>query len=290
MTNERWRAAGSGGGDLAGRIAARYATLRRSEKVVADFLRDRAGGRLDSSITELGRTLGVSEATISRVSRALGYDGYPDMKLSLAGERRPAAAADGIDADASLVDTGAALAGLLVDGIDDTRRRADTELLETAVARLAAARRIVFMGIGGAAAIADAAAHMFVKAGFDASACCDGYTQTIVAATLGEGDVAIGLSHEGAPGSVAEALALAGISGAATIALTGRAGSAIAQSAAIVLATAGTGGGLAEGAALSGRIGQLFLVDLLYVGALFRKGAATAAALQATGAALTRQP
>ena len=66
------------------RIQDHYGTLRKSERVVADFLRDNAGTRLDSSITELGRNLGVSEATISRVSRALGYEGFPDLKLSMA--------------------------------------------------------------------------------------------------------------------------------------------------------------------------------------------------------------
>ena len=70
--------------ELVYRIQERYASLRKSEKIVADYLRENAGTRLDFSITELARLLGLSEATISRVSRALGYQGFSDMKLSLA--------------------------------------------------------------------------------------------------------------------------------------------------------------------------------------------------------------
>lgn len=79
-------------GSLLERIQERYGSLRKSERVVADYLRDNAGTRLDSSITELGRKLGVSEATISRVSRALGYEGFPDLKLSVAEGARPGGA------------------------------------------------------------------------------------------------------------------------------------------------------------------------------------------------------
>ena len=53
-------------------------TAANRRGLLPTILRNNAGKRLDSSITELGRNLGVSEATISRVSRALGYDGYPD--------------------------------------------------------------------------------------------------------------------------------------------------------------------------------------------------------------------
>ena len=77
-------------GDLLHRIQERYGNLRKSERIVADFLRDHADARLNASITELGQLLSVSEATISRVSRALGYEGYPDLKLSLAEGVAPA--------------------------------------------------------------------------------------------------------------------------------------------------------------------------------------------------------
>ena len=57
--------------DLRERIRRNYAQLRRSEQLVADYLNQIAGQRLDLSITDLARLIGVSEATVSRVSKAL---------------------------------------------------------------------------------------------------------------------------------------------------------------------------------------------------------------------------
>lgn len=281
--------------DLLERIQERYGTLRKSERIVADFLRDNVGRRLDSSITELGRALGVSEATISRVSRALGYEGYPDMKLSVAEGTRvrpgfvnlPLEIEDGD----SLVATSSKLASLLISGLDGTQRMLDAQRLELAVEALRKARKIVFVGVGGAAAICGEAAHMFIKAGFEASSHRDGYTQTIIAATLTDKDVLVGISHTGTTETVADALNLAREHGARTIAITSNASSDVALAADVALITWSAGQQLVplHGDFLEGRLSQLFLVDLLYVGTIFRAGDGPAKALKATGEALEKR-
>ncbi|WP_377294889.1 MurR/RpiR family transcriptional regulator [Rhizobium sp. SG2393] len=282
-------------GDLLERIQERYGTLRKSERIVADFLRNNAGKRLDSSITELGRTLGVSEATISRVSRALGYDGYPDMKLSLAeGTRNRSSIVNlplEIDDSDSLISTSNKLASLLIAGLAGTQRMLDAHRLEQAVEALRLARKIVFVGVGGAAAICDEAAHMFMKAGFDATSYRDGYTQTIVAATLTADDVMVGISHTGSTETVTDALLLAREKKATTIAITSNADSDVGRAGHVVLTTWSADQHLVplHGDFLEGRASQLFLIDLLYVGALFRNGDGPATALKTTGEALEKR-
>ena len=168
-------------GSLLERIQERYGILRKSERVVADYLRDNVGTRLDSSITELGRKLGVSEATISRVSRALGYEGYPDLKLSVAEGSRPRGTFANIpveiDVHDSLIQTSGKLLSLLTAGLEGTQRMLDAQRLEQAVEAMSKARRIIFVGVGGGAAICDEAAHLFMKAGFEAASYRDGYTR-----------------------------------------------------------------------------------------------------------------
>jgi RpiR family transcriptional regulator, carbohydrate utilization regulator len=277
------------------RIQDHYGTLRKSERIVADFLRDNAGKRLDSSITELGRNLGVSEATISRVSRALGYEGFPDLKLSMAeGTRRNKSSFANIpleiDESDSLVRTSGKLLALLVAGLEGTQRMLDAHRLEQAVEALQRARKIVFVGVGGGAAICDEAAHLFIKAGFDASSYRDGYTQTIIAAKLGPEDVVVGISHTGSTSTVADAMLLARSNGATTIAITSDVKSDVARAGTLCLATWGASQKVIplHGDFLEGRLSQLFLVDLLYVGVLFRSGEKTAKNLRLTGAALEK--
>ena len=281
-------------GDLLHRIQERYGNLRKSERIVADYLRGHAGNRLNASITELGQLLSVSEATISRVSRALGYAGYPDMKLSLAeGSRSRNAIANipiEIDETDTLVTTSSNLASLLAANILGTQRMLDGERLDLAVEALRVAKKILFVGVGGAASICDEAVHLFIKTGLDAVSYRDGYTQTIGAANMTNSDLMIGISHTGTTETVAVALQLARENGATTIAITSDANSPVAKVAHITLTTwnSSTPTIPLYGDFLEGRISQLFLIDLLYLGVVFRSGPEATKQLTATGLALEK--
>lgn len=281
-------------GSLLTRIQERYSHLRKSERIVADYLRANLGTRLSQSITELGRTLKVSDATISRVSRALGYDGFQDLKLSMAeavGNRStffniPAE----IDQNDSLISTSGKLAMILCACLQGTQRILDDAALQTVVGALVGARRIVFVGVGGGAAICDEAAHLFSKAGLDAVSYSDGYTQIIAAANLGPDCVMVGVSHTGTTDTVANALKVARENKVMTIAITSDPGSAVGRAAQVTLATwnSGTPSVPLYGDFIEGRISQLFLIDLLYLGVLFRAGSDTAHHLHNTSLALER--
>ena len=196
-----------------------------------------------------------------------------------------------IDDSDSLIVTSGKLASLLTSGLEGTHRMLDAQRLELAVEALRKARKIVFVGVGGAAAICDEAAHLFMKAGFDATSYRDGYTQTIVAATLRPDDVMVGVSHTGTTETVTGALLLAREKKATTIAITSNATSEVAKAADVSLTTWGASSQLVplHGDFLEGRISQLFLIDLLYVGTLFRTGEKTAESLRTTGTALEKR-
>jgi RpiR family transcriptional regulator, carbohydrate utilization regulator len=276
------------------RIQQHYGSLRPSERIVADFLRTHAGERLDSSITQLGRQLGVSEATISRVSRALGYEGYPDMKLSLAQSSATRATAfpnlpRGLSETDSIIATSAKLAHALSHSIAETQRLLDADRIERAVAAIEKAQKTVFVGVGGAASICQEAVHMFIKAGIEAESHADGYTQTIIAATMNPQRVMIGISHTGHTETVAEAMRMARRRGSPTIAITSDPKSPVADAADTVLATWHHSSNEIPlyGDFLEGRMCQLFLVDLIYLSLVFRSGERAKANLDATAAALT---
>ena len=281
-------------GSLLQRIEACYGSLRKSERIVADHLRQVSGARMDLSITGLGRNLGVSEATISRVSRALGYAGFQDLKLSMAegaGSRSGFANIPiEIEESDSLIATSGNLATLLSVSLQGTQRMLDGDQLETVVAALLAAPKIVFVGVGGAAAICQEAAHLFSKAGLDAIAYNDGYSQIIAAANLGSSSVMVGVSHTGTTETVANALTVARENQCVTIAITSDPASAVGQAAEITLGTwnSSTPSVPLYGDFIEGRISQLFLIDLLYLGVLFKAGPKTSRQLTATASALER--
>ena len=281
-------------GSLLDRIEAGYSGLRKSERIVADHLRQLSGTRMDQSITELGRNMGVSEATISRVSRALGYAGFQDMKLSMAEGAGSRSSFTNIpieiDESDSLIQTSSNLAQLLSVCLQGTQRMLDAGQMETVVAALVAARKVVFVGVGGAAAICQEAAHLFSKAGLDAIAYSDGYSQIIAAANLDSTCVMVGVSHTGTTDTVANALTVARENKCVTIAITSDPASAVGQAAEIALVTwnSSTPSVPLYGDFIEGRISQLFLIDLLYLGVLFKAGPKTSRQLTATATALER--
>jgi RpiR family transcriptional regulator, carbohydrate utilization regulator len=283
------------GGDLLQRVQDRYGKLRPSEQIVADYLRTHAHQRLSHSITELAQIMGVSEATISRVSRALGYSGFSDLRLSLAEGAVSRSGFSNIPAELdphdTLVGTSVKLANLLAISIQATQASLDADKLDRCLTALRSARKIVLAGCGGAAAICDEAAHLFMKAGLDAASYSDGYTQIVAAANLTPDCLMIGISHTGTTQNVANALTLAREVGARTIAITSDAGSIVAQAADIVLTTATSSAAPAiplYGDFLEGRISQLFLIDMLYLGLIFEEGSSRGTHLTATAAALER--
>ena len=284
---------GTAGGDLIQRIQERYTTLRKSERVVADYLRENAGKRLNYSITEFAQILGLSEATISRVSRALGYSGYPDLKLSLAEGAASSSTYSNIppeiDQFDSLIGTSAKLAHLLAANIQGTQRMLDAQKLDHCLSAIRNARRVVLIGVGGAAAICDEAAHLFIKTGIDAIAYEDSYTQVVAAASMTNDCVMIGISHTGTTEGVAKALTLAREKGAKTLAITSDPESAVAAAAETVLTTwSSTTSVPLHGDFLEGRISQLFLIDLIYLGVLFDENSNRAEHLRTTTEALER--
>lgn len=281
-------------GDLVQRIQERYSSLRKSERVVADYLRENAGKRLDYSITEFAQILELSEATVSRVSRALGYSGFPDLKLSLAQGAASHSRFSNIPAEIDeadpLITTSVKLADILAQSIQGTQRMLNAEQLDTCIAVLRGARRIVFVGVGGAAAICDEAAHLFIKAGLEAVAYNDAYTQVIAASNVTSDCVMVGISHTGTTQDVANALTLAAKNGASTIAITSDASSPVALSAQTVLTTWNATAPLVPlyGDFLEGRVGQLYLVSLLYIGLIFIDHGERADRLHVTTEALER--
>lgn len=281
-------------GGLLQRVQDRYAHLRPSEQIVADYLRNNADKRMDHSITELANILGISEATISRFSRALGYSGFSDLKLSMAeGAVRRSGIVNiptEIDPDDTLIATSAKLAGLLSAAIHSTQVNLDTDRLDRCLAMIRSARKIVLVGCGGAAAICDEAAHLFMKAGLDAASYSDGYTQIVVAANLRSDCLMIGISHTGTTQNVANALRLARDNGAMTLAITSDAATEVAQAAEVILTTgqSSTPSVPLFGDFLEGRISQLFLIDILYLGIVLPEGSENGRHLTKTADALER--
>ena len=279
--------------DFERRLEDRQSSLRRSERLVADYLQRNAHQRLDISITEFAKLLNVSEATVSRFCRTLGYRGFQDLKLSLATELSVAEEfrnipVDIVESDPPAV-VGKKLSDTLSSAIVETHRSLEMDSIPQAVDEIARARRVELYGVGGAYAVVCEANHLLLKAGINCVAYNDGYMQTVAASLLGNDCVAIGISHTGLSNDVVNALKIASGRGAVTIGVTSNRESPLAHVSQICLCTPPRSKDIPlYGDFMEARVSQLYIVDLLYLGIIFRLGDISKRSLEGSTDALEK--
>jgi DNA-binding MurR/RpiR family transcriptional regulator len=263
---------GAAGDNLLARVGAGLPEFSGALRRVAERILSDPAGAARSTIVELAEGSETSPATVTRFCRALGFEGYADLRLAIAGETGRAARAAGW-----MVDIGREIQP--ADPLDkvlshimaaDTRSMQDTASLldlaqvERAADVMAAAPRVDIYGASGSALVGAEMQFCLHRIGVAAWAWADVHNGLASSALLKHGDVGIGISHSGQTRETIEMLAEAGSHGATTIALTSFPRSPLAAVADIVLLTA-TQATTFRPDALSARHPQLVVLDLLYI-------------------------
>ena len=208
------------------RIDDRGRDLRRSENKVAEAVRAAPDEVVLSSITELAQRAGVSEPTVLRFCRTMGFSGYQDFKVGLARDlgsqesRRHAFDHFELNAEDDIETIVRKVTGTTIGTLSRLEQRLDQRALSRAIDHLSLARRIDFYGCGASAIVATDGQHKFFRMCIPTSAHVDPHMQVMSAATLGTGDVAVAVSTTGRTLSVLEAARVAAKFDATVIAIT----------------------------------------------------------------------
>jgi len=274
---------------LRGRLPEFTGALRRvAEQVLTD-----PAGAARATIVELAERSGTSPATITRFCRALGFEGYADLRLAIAGETGRAARSAGwavdIGREIEPTDSLERVLGQIMaadtQAMRDTAAMTDLTEVERAADAIAAANRVDIYGASGSALVGAEMQFSLHRIGVAAWSWPDVHNGLASAALLREGDVALGISHSGQTRETIEMIAEAGSRGATTVALTSFPRSPLADVADIVLLTA-TQATTFRPDALSARHPQLVLLDLLYIAVAQRTHDRSHAAFQRTAQAV----
>ncbi len=241
------------------------------------------------TIGGLAQACETSETTVIRFCRAIGFSGYPELRLTLATEVGRAQGLGRvervIDADISPEDNLAVVVEKIAfadaRAVEETAAQLDVGVLEQVVDKLVAAERVNIYGVGASACVALDLQQKLHRIGKVVFAWSDVHMALTSAALLGPGDVAIGVSHTGETIDTIDALAEARRRGAVTVAITNFPRSPITEVADHVLTTAARETTFRSGATAS-RLAQLTVIDCLFVGVAQRMYDQTAAALTAT--------
>ena len=240
--------------------------LGAAERRVATYVAENPDSVVGQSVTEVANASGVSDATVVRFARRLGYAGYQGLKIAVAREQVPVW--QNVEDDVSPQDDISAIKKKVfshsIQALRDSYALVDDEGLKQAADAISQAKRIDVYGVGGSGCIAADAVHKFMKLGIRASVHVDSNLQVMSASHLTPGDVAIGISYSGGVRDVVEALEVAHRRGATTICITHLGISPIVEVSDVCLYTTAIDAKHRSDAGAA-RLAQLAIIDTLFV-------------------------
>ncbi|SAL85199.1 RpiR family transcriptional regulator [Caballeronia arvi] len=261
---------------LLSQVEAMREQLRPSERKLANYVLEAPREVLDLSMTDFAMRAGVSQPTIARFCRALGFSGFREFKIRLA--QGVAGDVPTVYRDVRSDEPPAGVAAKVLDrtigALIQVRNSLSSDSVAAAIAKLSEARRIEFYGAGGSGIAALDMQHKFFKLGVPSVAYADPHTYTTSAALLGPGDVVVAISNTGRTKDILDACKSALNGGAKVIAIT-HGNSPLAR-----MASVGLFANMDEDtdifSPMTSRVSHLAIGDVLAVGLALARGPALA--------------
>ena len=207
--------------NLIRRIADNSSALRKSEAKVASYVLAHANDVIKMRIVDLAANSGVSEPTVIRFCRAMGFDGFLSFKLQLAqqlglGDVYTQFSVDDKD---TVEDLRNKVFDTTVGSLLTVRDELDPAVLETAINTICNANRVEFYGFGASGSVAADAQHKFFRLQLSTAAYTDPHIQHMSAISLNSNDVVVAISQSGQTRALLQSVSLAIEAGATVIGL-----------------------------------------------------------------------
>ena len=219
------------------------------------------------SMNELSLLSQVSEPSVVRLYRKLGYASYQELKVALAQELAEARSAVSETHDIQVGDQADVVFEKISDQISSalamTKDTLNVTTIEQAVFALQQAKRLYFFGQGLSGTIAEDGAHKFMRLGETTLSVKDPHYQAIYASHMNDQDVVIAISHSGETVDIIDVIEIAKSNGAQVIVITSNRNTTLASMATYLLLTQASETNQRSDAMVS-RIVQLALIDTMY--------------------------
>jgi len=207
--------------NLIRRITESQSSLRKSEAKVASYVLENLDEVIEMRVVDLASKSSVSEPTVIRFCRAIGFDGFQSFKLQLAqqlglGSVFTQFAVEDSDTVADLLNK---VFDTTVGSLITVRDEINPAVLEQAIDTISNARRVEFYGFGASGSVAADAQHKFFRLQLSSAAYTDPHIQRMSAISLGSEDVVVAISQSGETQALLESVELAREAGANVIGL-----------------------------------------------------------------------
>ncbi len=271
-------------GILRGRRGGLQPSLRR----VADAVLEDPAACAELTVTELAKMCGVSQSTVMRMCRALGLDGYRELRTRLVSEiavNDANGVRELLRGDISpLDDLESAVRKIVhadVQAVEDTMAALSLADLAVIVDLMLSSHRTLVFGVGASGLVAQDFESKLTRIGLPARAFTETHAALMSVALLTPADVMVAISHSGTTTEILDVLGFAKSRGTPTVAITNGAQSELALAADHCLLTAAHESSF-RSAATGSRLAQLVVVDCVFVAIAQRSYAHSQTALELT--------
>lgn len=246
--------------------------LRKSEKLVGDWIVSHPNDAASLSIGALAKTVGVSEPTVIRFCRALGYDGYHVFKQALSESLN--AGVPFIHSNVSESDNTKDITNKVITqasaALLKTKESLSPKAVEQAVKLLLKSSKVLCIGHGASHVVALDIQHKFVRIGVTVSVFSDHHVHSLAASLMSKKDVLIAVSHTGRSLDILDSVSFAKANGASIISFTTK-DSPLGKLSDVVLES-GVTEDTSEFIPMISRLTDLAIVDVLLVNLALKRG------------------
>jgi RpiR family carbohydrate utilization transcriptional regulator len=260
-------------------ILRRYDRLSAAERRVADTVLSRGAALLDDTIASLAQLSGVSEPTVVRFCRSVGFSGMKELKraaLPVPEVARPEGRQPQLEELRTEDDVVSFVTTHKHHVLEELHRTLDRGALAEAIRLLDAARSVRVAGLGGSAVVVRHAQHYFRRIGIQCSSYAVYEPDDIAVERYAPGDVVLAVSYSGDNALVVDIVADAKRKGAAVIGILPWGESRLHRLADVALQVPFRGNGIVPGHHGLERTAQIAIVDMLFTGLYVRRGLAGA--------------
>ena len=240
----------------------------KSDCILMNYIRQHGDIFCTSPIAQLAQLSGISEATITRFVRKMGFPNLQHFKVSLAEElsgrsRQQTILDHTIQTDESILTTAKKLMSISIEALRQTIRHLDEKVIAQAVGLLTNGHRIYFIGLGNSGFVSDDSAYKFQRIGIDATGLDNSHLIMLHMSLLHPEDTVVAISHSGESREILQAAKLAKQNGARLIVITANTNTLLRQYAdlCIFYKTKET---MLETGSIVTKLTQIFIIDLIY--------------------------
>ncbi|TQQ85877.1 MurR/RpiR family transcriptional regulator [Peptacetobacter hominis] len=239
----------------------------KSDRILMEYIKSNIEDVFYKSISQISRESGIGEATITRFSKKMGFNGLQDFKVTLAQEissaRNRKIINKSIENDEPVYESMNKILSSNIRTLERTCGSIVPEDVDKASDMLIKANKIYFIGVGYSGIAAIDSSYKFMRIGFNCMGTGSTHDMIMMSSLMNKDDVIVAISHSGETKEIIKAVDMAKRNGAGILSITEKKDSELRELSDVNFGYI-SGESVLETGSISSKLAQIFIMDVIY--------------------------